>query len=63
MSKSVAENLRCFRIEVDEGVAIPVGLELRREFIEDVRKVLGRDFQIPFQTAVIAAWDMFEEPM
>jgi hypothetical protein len=47
----LAEALRGGRVEVLELLAVPVGVELGAEPLEDVRQVAGRDLEVPLEPA------------
>ena len=51
MFDSFSEYKRLRRVKRNELVAVPVGLELREELVQDVRHILCCHFEIPFQPA------------
>ena len=64
MSQSFTKYGRLPRIKWEEFSAIPVGLKFRNELFQDVGHVLSGDLKVPLEsTVVIAACDMFAEPM
>src|ERR1043165_4296375 len=51
MSDGLPEYKRFFRVKGNKLVTVPVGFELREELVQNVRHILRRYFEIPFQPA------------